>query len=109
MSSRELAYVLIVADGAALHAIYPNALDPEGTRAVEGIILRLGIGSAAETAAPDPMERLLEGTIRHATLREAARASGFTGDVCGRCGNMQMTRSGSCLTCRACGSTTGCS
>ena len=40
---------------------------------------------------------------------EEARGAGFTGDVCGVCGGMQMVRNGSCLCCTGCGSTTGCS
>lgn len=42
-------------------------------------------------------------------LRTIAQAQGFTGDICGQCGSSQMKRSGTCLTCQACGSTTGCS
>lgn len=41
--------------------------------------------------------------------REAARAAGFTGDVCDGCGSFTMRRSGTCLVCTACGTTTGCS
>ena len=32
-----------------------------------------------------------------------------TGDVCSECGGSQMQRNGTCLVCRDCGSTTGCS
>ncbi len=38
-----------------------------------------------------------------------AREQGFTGDICGNCGGSQMQRSGTCLKCAECGSTTGCS
>lgn len=37
------------------------------------------------------------------------KLSGFTGDICGQCGQAMMTRSGSCLYCQNCGATTGCS
>ena len=32
-----------------------------------------------------------------------------TGDVCSECGGSQMKRNGTCLVCRDCGTTTGCS
>ncbi len=41
--------------------------------------------------------------------RQAARERGFTGDICDDCGSSQMQRSGTCLKCADCGSTTGCS
>ena len=33
--------------------------------------------------------------------------SGFTGDMCNECGNFRMVRTGTCLTCLDCGSTSG--
>ena len=44
-----------------------------------------------------------------ASNRETALAAGFTGDACPNCGSFAMKRTGTCLTCQACGSTTGCS
>ena len=38
-----------------------------------------------------------------------ARAKGYTGESCRDCGNFTMVRSGTCLKCDACGSTSGCS
>jgi hypothetical protein len=40
--------------------------------------------------------------------RELAFAQGYTGDSCDHCGAMKMKRTGTCLTCEACGTTTGC-
>jgi len=42
-------------------------------------------------------------------IRRLARERGFTGDICDDCGGSQMQRSGTCLKCAECGSTTGCS
>ncbi len=39
----------------------------------------------------------------------AARMQGYTGDACEECNEFSMKRVGSCLTCDACGSNTGCS
>ncbi len=39
----------------------------------------------------------------------AARAQGYEGDPCDECGNFTMVRSGTCLKCDTCGTTTGCS
>lgn len=41
--------------------------------------------------------------------RGVARAMNFTGDACGECGNFTMTRTGTCMTCVSCGTTSGCS
>lgn len=41
--------------------------------------------------------------------RKMAKEQGFEGDPCTTCGAMQVVRNGSCLLCRACGTTTGCS
>ena len=38
-----------------------------------------------------------------------AREQGFTGEACGGCGSMRVVRNGSCLLCRSCGQTSGCS
>ena len=40
-------------------------------------------------------------------LRKAARGAGYTGNVCGSCGSLNMRRSGTCETCDNCGSTSG--
>jgi hypothetical protein len=42
------------------------------------------------------------------TQAEIARSQGFTGDGCDGCGQFAMKRGGTCLTCQACGTTTGC-
>jgi hypothetical protein len=34
---------------------------------------------------------------------------GYTGDICDRCGSSRIVRNGSCLLCRECGETSGCS
>ena len=47
--------------------------------------------------------------IRRQAMARAARDQGFSGDICDQCGGGQMKRSGTCLTCQSCGSTTGCS
>ncbi len=44
-----------------------------------------------------------------AEVRQMARESGFTGDICDDCGGSQMVRNGTCLKCNSCGATTGCS
>ena len=40
---------------------------------------------------------------------QMARLKGYEGDPCGNCGNFTLVRSGTCLKCDTCGSTTGCS
>lgn len=48
------------------------------------------------------------GSMRHPTA-EQAKSMGFTGDMCLQCGLFAMKRSGTCLACQNCGTTTGCS
>lgn len=57
--------------------------------------------AAPATRSEDPRVR--------AQLRQVSIESGFTGDSCGECGAMKLTRNGSCMKCHGCGSTTGCS
>lgn len=45
----------------------------------------------------------LDGTPR----REAMAFNGFSGDVCSSCGSASLVRTGTCLTCQSCGSTSG--
>lgn len=45
---------------------------------------------------------------RPVLLSVSARARGFSGDACPECGSFAMVRSGTCLTCQQCGSTSGC-
>lgn len=41
--------------------------------------------------------------------RATAQMRGYEGDPCPDCGNLTLVRSGTCLKCDTCGSTTGCS
>ena len=43
------------------------------------------------------------------SAQEIARQQGYTGDACPSCGHATMVRSGTCLRCTTCGTTTGCS
>jgi len=42
-------------------------------------------------------------------LRTIAKQQGFTGDICGLCGSMNVVKTGTCGACTNCGTTTGCS
>lgn len=37
-----------------------------------------------------------------------AKASGYTGDPCGQCGQFTLVRTGTCVRCNSCGWDTGC-
>lgn len=43
------------------------------------------------------------------TTISAGSKSGYSGEACGECGNFTMSRNGTCLSCKTCGATTGCS
>ncbi|WP_238232486.1 hypothetical protein [Methylobacterium thuringiense] len=80
------------AAAAALHGL------AEGLRAAAGTSHR-GTASALSQAP---------GNTPVAGIRETAIAQGFTADACDTCGAFAMKRSGTCMTCTACGATTGC-
>jgi ribonucleoside-diphosphate reductase alpha chain len=65
-----------------------------------------GSASAAALAADSAEPALLEGRLAQARL---ARLKGYEGDPCPNCANFTLVRSGTCLKCDTCGSTTGCS
>ena len=44
-----------------------------------------------------------------APTQSSARIKGYEGDPCGECGNYTLVRSGTCMHCVTCGSTSGCS
>jgi len=44
----------------------------------------------------------------HLNGRDVAKAEGYTGDVCDKCGSHRMRHSGTCLVCEDCGSSGGC-
>lgn len=49
----------------------------------------------------------LDGTPRREARTIPAAFNGFSGDVCSNCGSASMVRTGTCLTCQSCGSTSG--
>ncbi len=59
----------------------------------------LAVSDSLDTAAQD--ERLAQARL--------ARLKGYEGDPCPSCANFTLVRSGTCLKCDTCGSTTGCS
>ncbi|MDR1625492.1 MAG: hypothetical protein LBT33_03040, partial [Spirochaetia bacterium] len=64
-------------------------------------------------AAPRPPsargERPGAGQEEKLAAYKTARARGYEGDPCPACGHSTLVRSGTCLKCETCGSTTGCS
>ena len=85
----------------------------------------LGKDELAHVAVPEKLtlkETLLKGdflpkidsvdvSIRedHRMENFDAKFFGFTGDLCSNCGQPTMVRNGTCLICKSCGQTTGCS
>jgi ribonucleoside-diphosphate reductase alpha chain len=57
------------------------------------------------------MTESTEPAFRDDRLAQArlARLKGYEGDPCPSCANFTLVRSGTCLKCDTCGSTTGCS
>ena len=94
-----LAFAIVVTDGVSLRTIHPAALGSAATD-VERILRSHLFDEPPAPALPTGTSTL--------TQREIAQAQGYTGDVCSTCGGFTMKRAGTCLTCQACGGTTGC-
>ena len=62
----------------------------------------------ADLQNPEPRTAPAATSVDTMTQGEIARAQGFTGDCCDSCGTFTMKRSGTCLTCANCGTTSGC-
>jgi ribonucleoside-diphosphate reductase alpha chain len=71
-----------------------------------GASLGGGGASAAVRATESTEPALRDGRLAQARL---ARLKGYEGDPCPNCANFTLVRSGTCLKCDTCGSTTGCS
>lgn len=97
-----IAFAIVVTDGTSLQTIHPASLGP-GAAAIERILRAHLFGE------PAPTPTLPSSEANTPTQREIATAQGYTGDACPHCGGFAMRRGGTCLTCQACGSTTGCS
>lgn len=97
-----LAWFIAVTDGQALRTLHPRALGA-AAETVEAIVRAHVLEGAppAPAVPPRPPAAIL-------SAHELAREQGFTGDLCAHCGSDRMLRVGTCLTCQACGSTTGC-
>jgi hypothetical protein len=64
-------------------------------------------GASAAVLASESTEPVAhDGRLAQARL---ARLKGYEGDPCPNCANFTLVRSGTCLKCDTCGSTTGCS
>ena len=103
IDTQPLAYALVVTDGAVLRTIHPAALGAAAAD-VERILRTYLFGEVTAS----PAEVAPQHATRTPAPQDIARSRGFTGDVCSTCGGFAMKRAGTCLTCQACGSTTGC-
>lgn len=76
----------------------------------------LAAASAPTTATPAPstsaipnaQEMIRDFDAQGDRIREA-HLKGYEGDACSECGNFTLVRSGTCMKCNSCGSTSGCS
>jgi len=62
-------------------------------------------GVGASTVEHSPTAHI-PGSVR---ASDESRARGYSGDACPECGSFTLLRSGTCLRCDTCGTTTGCS
>ena len=98
-----LPYVVTVSDGVSIRTLHPPNLGRfrPGIEAALVELLELGgapVPAPAPRPAPPPPE----------DRAGAARSQGYTGDSCDMCGSWSMRRTGTCLSCDSCGTTSGC-
>lgn len=105
--SAPLPFVLVVTDGSGMRAFH-RAVLPENHRAAVDVIVRHALARIAAMAQiPSPAAAAQVSTATM-TQHEISRASGYTGEVCRACGSFATKRTGTCVTCEACGSNEGC-
>ena len=110
MTAFPFPYVIVVTDGSALRTLHPAGLGAHraAIEAAIGAVLDERPTHIPGFPAPKPTSKPAPpAAVDTMTQGEIARASGYTGDVCQTCGEFRMKRSGTCLTCEACGSTSG--
>jgi hypothetical protein len=104
-----ISFVIVVTDGRTIRTLHPPSMGrhlPDVDRIVRDLIFPPDDAApASEPVAPKPPSPQSAATM---TQAEIARVQGFTGDVCRQCGSFATKRTGTCLTCTACGSNEGC-
>jgi ribonucleoside-diphosphate reductase alpha chain len=90
---------LLRGGGKAKEDLAPQALAPGAAGRPGGEAAALLMTESTEPAVRD--DRLAQARL--------ARLKGYEGDPCPSCANFTLVRSGTCLKCDTCGSTTGCS
>ena len=91
---------------ADLGQVKPEDLLSTGTKNDTALLPERGKTQAKEKAAPQ-LPKTAD-TKEAAKIMEA-RVKGYEGDPCPACGSFTLVRSGTCMKCDTCGSTTGCS
>lgn len=99
-------FVLVVTDGVVIRTLHRPAFNTADQHELDALIWR--------NLHPPEIDRPLPTTGQIArtpqvTPVQTAREQGYEGVACDNCGEWKMKRSGPCLVCAACGTTTGCS
>ena len=97
------------------HALVSRAIGAKARVSAE-LLANFADGLEQAFSEPAPAEpdgvvevALVKSTAVSASSHAEALARGYTGDVCGECGNLTIARNGNCLKCDTCGATSGCS
>ena len=107
-----ITFVLVVSDGQSMRTIHPAGMGAAYAQQVERIARSLVFPPDEPSkptiapVSPSPASKT-GGSVETMTQREIALTQGYSGDVCASCGAFAMMRTGTCLTCTACGSTSG--
>ncbi len=101
-----------------LYFIKPGARGPSASNQSNAVstnaVSSMGGGGAtmSQTAVAEKVEvttRVTEVTESRTSAVRVARMKGYEGDNCSECGNFTLVRSGTCMKCETCGTTSGCS
>lgn len=108
MSGFPFPFVIVASDGRTIRTLHPAAL-AQHRATIEACLADLLLDPPEVVASPTPRAPKPRPPAEGETLvrREIALSQGYTGDACGSCGAFAMKRSGTCLTCDSCASTSG--
>lgn len=114
--SDPFSFTLVFAVGGQIRHCHPDFVEEQDRSALIAIAARalkrrLALETAsAETKPPTPKPAApVQAITPTMTQGEMARAQGYAGECCAKCGGWRMKQAGHCMVCDDCGETTGCS
>lgn len=100
--------VIVAPENPRLHGSRATVIEPTDWAHLPGEAVA-GYLLDAPAAATGRFRALDSEVVAAPDSTQAARASGYTGDICSHCNGSRMVRNGACLLCQDCATSSGCS